>query len=113
MKRFIKTMIAMIAILMTLGIICGGYADEMASGNDEMTSSEMAMEKININIASLDELCKLDRVGPKYAQRIIDHRDKYGPFKSPEEIMNVRGIGRKTFESNKDVIVVKMDEKEK
>ncbi|WP_419655280.1 hypothetical protein Dvar_43570 [Desulfosarcina variabilis str. Montpellier] len=64
------------------------------------------MEKININTASLEQLMKLERVGPKYAQRIIDYREEKGPFNSPEEIMNVPGIGQKTWEANKDRIVV-------
>ena len=62
--------------------------------------------KININTASAEELQALVRVGPKYAARIIEYREKNGPFKTPEEIINVSGIGPKTFELNKDRIVV-------
>jgi competence protein ComEA len=63
--------------------------------------------KININTATVDELVQLDRVGPKYAARIVEFRDQNGPFKAPEDIMQVAGIGSKTFEVNKDRIVVK------
>ena len=63
--------------------------------------------KININSASVDELVQLDRVGQKYAERIVAYRDSNGPFEAPEEIMQVAGIGEKTFEANKDRIVVK------
>ena len=63
--------------------------------------------KININTASVEELVQLDRVGQKYAERIVAYRDENGPFKAPEEIMQVAGIGEKTFEANKDRIVVK------
>ena len=62
--------------------------------------------KININTASLEELIKLDRVGLKYAQRIIDYRENVAPFSQPEDIMKVGGIGLKTFEANKEVIAV-------
>jgi len=62
---------------------------------------------ININTASVEELTQLDRVGQKYAERIVAYRTENGPFKAPEDIMLVAGIGEKTFEANKDRIVVK------
>jgi len=48
----------------------------------------------------------LKRIGPKYATRIIEFRETNGPFKVPEDIMKVKGIGQKTREENKDRIVV-------
>lgn len=63
--------------------------------------------KVNINKATAGELAKLNKVGDKYAERIVEYRKKNGPFKKPEDIMNVKGIGKKIFEANKDIIVVK------
>ena len=61
-------------------------------------------EKININKASAVELTQLKRIGPKLSQRIVEYREKHGPFERPEDIMQVKGIGPKTFELNKDRI---------
>jgi len=66
----------------------------------------IAGEKINLNTATLGELTKLKRIGPAYAQRIIDYREKYGPFEKIEDLMKVKGIGQKTFDANKDMITV-------
>jgi comEA protein len=63
-------------------------------------------ERININTASLEELQKLPRIGPKIAQRVIDYRKANGDFKKIEEIMKVKGIGEKTFNRFKDMITV-------
>ena len=63
-------------------------------------------DKININTASAEELAKLEKVGEKIAARIIEYREKNGPFATIEDIMKVKGIGEKTFELNKDRIVV-------
>ena len=62
--------------------------------------------KININTASAEELSQLQGIGPKYAAKIVEYREKDGPFASPEDIMKVPGVGQKTFEKNKDLIVV-------
>jgi len=63
-------------------------------------------EKININKASVEELVQLNRIGPKYAARIVEYREKNGPFKAPEDITNVSGIGPKTYELNMNRITV-------
>ncbi len=64
-------------------------------------------EKININKASVEELTKLKKIGQKYAERIVAYREKNGPFKNPKDVMNVKGVGQKTFELNADIITVK------
>lgn len=62
--------------------------------------------KININEASVDELTQLKNIGPGYAERIVQYREENGPFEKPEDIMKVKGIGLKTWELNKEKIVV-------
>jgi competence protein ComEA len=64
------------------------------------------VDKININTASADELLQLKGIGEKKAALIIEFREKQGPFKTPEDLMKVPGIGMKTFEANKDCIEV-------
>ena len=66
----------------------------------------IAGEKINLNTATLEELTKLKRIGPVYAQRIIDYRETYGPFEKIEDLVKVKGIGQKSFDVNKDIITV-------
>ncbi|MBC8432165.1 MAG: helix-hairpin-helix domain-containing protein [Desulfobacterales bacterium] len=61
--------------------------------------------KININTAPVEELVKLERIGPVYAEKIITYRKTNGPFEKPEDIIKVKGIGRKTYEANKDRII--------
>lgn len=52
---------------------------------------------VNINDANQETLQLLPRVGPSVAQRIIDFREENGKFADPTDLMQVRGIGEKTF----------------
>jgi competence protein ComEA len=55
------------------------------------------VELVNINTASAAELAMLPGIGPKTAELIVQYRQKAGAFKKIEEIMNVRGVGEKSF----------------
>ena len=66
----------------------------------------VAGDKVNINTASKEELSGLIGIGPVIAERIIEYRNKNGPFKNKEEITKIKGIGEKTFEKIKDLIVI-------
>ncbi len=63
-------------------------------------------EKIDINIATVQELTQLNKIGPKTAELIVKYREINGLFKKPEDIMNVKGIGASIWELNKDRITV-------
>lgn len=64
------------------------------------------VQKININTATAEELAQLKGIGPSHAANIVAFREKNGPFKSPEELMQVSGIGQRTFEANQEIIIV-------
>ncbi len=68
-----------------------------------LTTSVAAGQKININTATKAQLMSLKYVGEKLADRIIAHR-KETPFKIPEDLMKVKGIGPKVLQENKDKI---------
>ena len=61
---------------------------------------------ININTADAAELMQLPGIGVVKAQRIVDFRTTHGQFETIEDIMNVKGIGVKTFMKFKDRITV-------
>lgn len=61
---------------------------------------------VNLNAASLAQLQSLPGVGPSTAQRILDYRQKNGAFKKIEELMNVKGLGEKSFLKLKPLITV-------
>ena len=81
----------------------GEEAEEISAG---VTSKEEAKEgKVNINTATVEELKTLKGVGEKKAEAIIEYRKKNGSFQTKEDLMKVRGIGKKLFESFQERIV--------
>ena len=84
-----------------------GKAEEIEETAFETGAQEVLMEKsIDINRADKDELDKLPGIGPALAERIIEYRIDYGDFSDIEEIMDVSGIGEKTFAKIRDFIYV-------
>lgn len=62
---------------------------------------------VDINSADAKTLAKeLVGVGPKTAQAIVDYRAKHGAFKSADDLLKVKGIGKKTLEKNRDRIIL-------
>jgi competence protein ComEA len=92
MKKILKQ--AVLTVLMCLLAIAIAGQEPINSG------------KININTADINQLSQLKRVGTSYAVRIVEYREKNGAFQAPEDIMKVKGIGQKTFDDNKDTIIV-------
>lgn len=70
----------------------------------QSVSAPSSSDLVNINTADAERLATLKGIGPALAQRIIDHREQNGAFKSIDEIKNVRGIGQKKFDAFKDKI---------
>jgi competence ComEA-like helix-hairpin-helix protein len=62
--------------------------------------------KININIASAEEIAMLPGIGITYANRIVEYRSKYGPFISIDEIKDIKGISENRYKAIKEYITV-------
>ncbi|HYI09326.1 MAG TPA: helix-hairpin-helix domain-containing protein [Thermoanaerobaculia bacterium] len=76
--------------LIVLSITSVAMAAEPAGG--------AAAGVVNINSADAAQLALLPRIGEKAAQRILEYRKEHGPFKKTSDLMQVKGIGAKTYE---------------
>jgi competence protein ComEA len=68
---------------------------------------------INLNTATVEQLEALPGIGRKTAELILQYRQKNGPFKKIEELMNVKGIGEKSFLRIKPLLAVTPPKTEK
>lgn len=55
-------------------------------------------DKVNLNTATADDLQTIPAIGPALAEKIIDYRTKHGKFNEIEELRNIPGVGKKTFQ---------------
>lgn len=85
-------------------IFVSAHPDDTSAATLSDTSASNA--KININTASLAQLCTLDGISGTLAQRIIDYRETFGPFRSTAELTEVDGIGQKILDKLADRITI-------
>jgi competence protein ComEA len=88
------------------GAPANGGARKAAGSRSALKARATPGAPVNLNGASVVQLQTLPGVGASTAQRIIDYRQKNGSFKKVEELMNVKGIGEKSFLKLKPLISV-------
>jgi competence protein ComEA len=95
-----------VAVLVSLCAVAGRPALAQTSQAAHATAKPASIGIVNLNTASAGDLEALPGIGAKTAARIIEYRQKNGPFKKVEELMNVRGVGEKNFLKLKPQITV-------
>jgi competence protein ComEA len=99
--------VAVLASVWSLSAIAARPALAQASQPSTHAAAKPAATGIvNLNTASAADLEGLPGIGAKTAARIVEYRQKNGPFKKVEELMNVRGVGEKNFLKLKPQITV-------
>ena len=100
----IRTILSLLLLASLMAVVSPAAAQTKASPRG--TARPTATTMVNINTASAVEFEELPGVGAKTAALIVEYRQKNGPFKKVEELMNVRGIGEKSFLKLKDQLTI-------
>jgi competence protein ComEA len=101
-------------IIVLIAILTGGQPPAAAQDKPTKAKVEAApTTPLNLNTATVAQLQALPGVGAATAKLIVEHRQKNGGFKKIEELMNIKGIGEKSFLKLKPMITVVADKAER
>jgi|SRR6187397_859130 competence protein ComEA len=94
---------------LVLALMLGGAATVVSAQEKTAKAKPAAAtptSPVNLNTATLSDLQALPGVGAATAKLIVEHREKSGGFKKVEELMNIKGIGEKSFLKLKPMVTV-------
>lgn len=107
MEIMMKKPLLLIAHLIFAALLSSFVYAQNAEVKADDISAPSVVERVDINSADADLLAKiLVGVGPSKAKAIVAWREENGPFKHPEELVEVKGIGQKIYEKNIDRIII-------
>ena len=88
---------SMLALLLTLSLPTTPVTSPAAYAFTQESRPAAPAQSVNVNTATVAQFEALPGIGPSMAQRIVTYREKNGPFKKLEDLMNIQGIGEKSF----------------
>lgn len=74
--------------------------------NLEVAEKDETTGRINVNTATMEQLMFLPGIGKAMAGRIIEYRERFGPFRQVEDLLKVKGLGRSCLEEIQDYIMI-------
>jgi len=97
--------VCIIVLISLLGMSSNAFSTTSQPTQNQVKEAKQKIQPINVNKASAKELAStLTGIGLKKAEAIVAFREKNGPFKSMEELTQIKGIGEKTLAKNKMLI---------
>jgi len=102
----------LLALFLSVSACVKRSRNQLPPANEQQSQATLQVptvsqpQRININTASANELETLPGIGQSLAQRIIEYREKYGPFRRPQHLIIIRGISDKRFRAIRDLVTV-------
>lgn len=106
--RFLFLVLGLLAI-----VVAAPSAQKPSSSRAKSAAAASPSAPVNLNTATQAQLETLPGIGAGAAQRILEYRQKNAGFKKVEDLMNVKGIGEKSFLKLKPLITVTTEKGER
>ncbi len=95
-----------VGLLLAFAVVATAQPIAQAPAAPAAKAAAPATAPVDLNAATASQLEALPGIGPATAKRIVEYREKNGGFKKIEELMNVRGIGEKSFLKLRSLVTV-------
>jgi len=102
----VKHVLFLVVVVLTISS-CAKRSYPLVTANDQQSipvAPANQPPRININRASAKDLEALPGIGKGLAERIVEHREKYGPFRRAEHLISVRGISDRRYRALRDLV---------
>lgn len=112
-EKFLLLFTMLFLLLVLTGFFQSQHSDVTGdyTVETERTSTwKMEVHRININTADVQELQTLHGIGEVLAQRIVARRESVGPYRSVDELLEVKGIGPAKLEGLRNQVVIEEEE---
>ncbi len=86
---------------------CGGQPQQFKLDESAAFNAAGESARLDINTAGVDELERLPGIGKVLATRVVEHREKHGPFRRTEHLMMVRGISDRKFRELSSLVIAR------
>jgi len=106
MKNALLSLLCAVFLAISCNQAIGAEKSSETVPVNQAEAAVFAVEKIDLNSADITALSELPGIGPKIAERIDAYRQVNGPFKSIDDLTNVKGIGPAKFEKLKALVTV-------
>lgn len=106
MKNYVMSFMCAVLLTVACNQAIGAEKKSEAPPVDQIEAAAVVAEKIDLNQADVTVLTELPGIGPKTAEKIDAYRQTNGPFKTIDDLTNVKGIGPAKFEKIKELITV-------
>jgi len=105
-RSFIATALLLANLLLASTLAVAGDTGA-ADGGAKVPAAQIQSAPVNLNTADVQTLARLNGVGEKKAADIIAYREAHGRFNTVEDLLQVKGIGERTLEKNRNLLTVK------
>ena len=106
--RFCKFYLTLFLLLAAAIFFSGACSAKKIAAyrSTDRPQTQQQLLRVNLNTANAEELERIPYVGPRLAEKIVEHRERYGRFRKAEHLLIIDGVSEKRFHAMRNFITI-------